>query len=109
MVGESGSGKTVLSRSVMGLLAKSAIRTGRVIFDGVDLVGLDDRDMRGYWGTEIAMVFQDPMTALNPVVKVGRQITESLAATTSTSRRRKRNGRRSSCCDRSGCPSPPAG
>jgi peptide/nickel transport system ATP-binding protein len=78
IVGESGSGKTVLSRSVMGLLPKSAIRTGRVIFDGVDLVGLDDRDMRSYWGTEIAMVFQDPMTALNPVVKVGRQITESL-------------------------------
>jgi peptide/nickel transport system ATP-binding protein len=78
IVGESGSGKTVLSRSVMGLLAKTAIRTGRVIFDGVDLVGLDDRDMRRYWGTEIAMVFQDPMTALNPVVKVGRQITESL-------------------------------
>jgi peptide/nickel transport system ATP-binding protein len=78
VVGESGSGKTVLSRSVMGLLPKSAIRTGRVIFNGVDLVGLDDRDMRSYWGTEIAMVFQDPMTALNPVVKVGRQITESL-------------------------------
>jgi peptide/nickel transport system ATP-binding protein len=79
IVGESGSGKTVLSRSVMGLLPKSnAIRTGQVIFDGVDLVGLGDRDMRSYWGTEIAMVFQDPMTALNPVVKVGRQITESL-------------------------------
>jgi peptide/nickel transport system ATP-binding protein len=78
VVGESGSGKTVLSRSVMGLLAKTAIRSGRVIFNGVDLVGLDDRDMRSYWGTEIAMVFQDPMTALNPVVKVGRQITESL-------------------------------
>ena len=78
VVGESGSGKTVLSRSVMGLLAKSAIRTGRVIFNGVDLVGLDDRDMRSYWGTEIAMVFQDPITALNPVVRVGRQITESL-------------------------------
>jgi peptide/nickel transport system ATP-binding protein len=78
IVGESGSGKTVLSRSVMGLLPKTAIRSGRVIFNGVDLVGLDDRDMRSYWGTEIAMVFQDPMTALNPVVKVGRQITESL-------------------------------
>jgi peptide/nickel transport system ATP-binding protein len=78
IVGESGSGKTVLSRSVMGLLPRTAKRTGRVIFDGVDLVGLDDRDMRGYWGKEIAMVFQDPMTALNPVVKVGRQITESL-------------------------------
>jgi oligopeptide/dipeptide ABC transporter ATP-binding protein len=78
IVGESGSGKTVLSRSVMGLLPKTAIRSGRVLFDGVDLAGLSDRDMRRYWGTEIAMVFQDPMTALNPVVKVGRQITESL-------------------------------
>jgi oligopeptide/dipeptide ABC transporter ATP-binding protein len=78
VVGESGSGKTVLSRSTMGLLPSTAIRTGRVIFDGVDLIGLSDRDMREYWGTEIAMVFQDPMTALNPVVRVGRQITESL-------------------------------
>ena len=80
IVGESGSGKTVLSRSVMGLLPKSTTfhPTGKVMFDGKDLLTLPQREMRDVWGEEIAMVFQDPMTSLNPVVKIGRQITEGL-------------------------------
>jgi peptide/nickel transport system ATP-binding protein len=78
IVGESGSGKTVLSRSIMGLLPNNARREGSVIFEGQELVGLAARDLRDIWGAEIAMVFQDPMTSLNPVVKIGRQITESL-------------------------------
>jgi peptide/nickel transport system ATP-binding protein len=78
IVGESGSGKTVLSRSIMGLLPGNARREGTVLFEGQDLVGLSPRDLRDIWGAEIAMVFQDPMTSLNPVVKIGRQITESL-------------------------------
>jgi peptide/nickel transport system ATP-binding protein len=79
VVGESGSGKTVLSRSIMGLLpGHNVIVEGEVIFDGQDLVGLSARDMRDIWGAEIAMVFQDPMTSLNPVVKIGRQIAEGL-------------------------------
>jgi peptide/nickel transport system ATP-binding protein len=79
VVGESGSGKTVLSRSIMGLLpAKNVVREGSVTFDGRNLVGLSASDMRHIWGAEIAMVFQDPMTSLNPVVKIGRQITEGL-------------------------------
>jgi peptide/nickel transport system ATP-binding protein len=80
IVGESGSGKTVLSRSVMGLLPKSTTfhPTGRVMFDGKDLLKLPAREMRDIWGEEMAMVFQDPMTSLNPVVKIGRQITEGL-------------------------------
>lgn len=79
VVGESGSGKTVLARSIMNLLpARTARQRGSVIFEGHELVGRPAREMRRYWGAEMAMVFQDPMTSLNPVVKVGRQITESL-------------------------------
>jgi oligopeptide/dipeptide ABC transporter ATP-binding protein len=79
IVGESGSGKTVLSRSIMGLLPTANVRRqGTVRFEGQDLTRLSPRDLRDIWGAEIAMVFQDPMTSLNPVVKIGRQITESL-------------------------------
>ena len=79
IVGESGSGKTVLSRSVMNLLPKNnVVREGLVNFEGRDITGLSPKEMRQVWGIDIAMVFQDPMTSLNPVVKVGRQITESL-------------------------------
>ena len=80
VVGESGSGKTVLSRSIMRLLpaASTLHPTGQVLFDGDDLLTWRPRQMQDVWGQEMAMVFQDPMTSLNPVVKVGRQITESL-------------------------------
>jgi peptide/nickel transport system ATP-binding protein len=78
VVGESGSGKTVLSRSVMNLLPKYAIKSGSVRFRGREISNLSDRDMRDVWGTDMAMVFQDPMTSLNPVKRVGIQITESL-------------------------------
>jgi peptide/nickel transport system ATP-binding protein len=79
VVGESGSGKTVLARSVMNLLPTVNVRrTGSIRFEGRELVGLDDREMRALCGARIAMVFQDPMSSLNPVMTVGRQITESL-------------------------------
>ncbi|MFZ4517574.1 MAG: ABC transporter ATP-binding protein [Microthrixaceae bacterium] len=78
IVGESGSGKSVLSRSIMGLLARNAERQGTVNFEGRDISGLSAEGYRELWGTEMAMVFQDPMTALNPVMRVGHQITESL-------------------------------
>jgi peptide/nickel transport system ATP-binding protein len=79
IVGESGSGKSVLSRSIMGLLPKqNVVREGSVRYKGEEISTLSNRSMRQLWGTEMAMVFQDPMTSLNPVVKVGRQITESL-------------------------------
>jgi peptide/nickel transport system ATP-binding protein len=79
IVGESGSGKTVLSRSVMNLLPRSnVVRDGSILFEGRDITGLDSKSMRKVWGIDMAMVFQDPMTSLNPVVKIGRQITESL-------------------------------
>lgn len=78
IVGESGSGKSVLSRSIMGLLPSTAVRSGTVQFEGTDISTLKAEEYRRLWGTEMAMVFQDPMTALNPVMKVGNQITESL-------------------------------
>jgi peptide/nickel transport system ATP-binding protein len=79
IVGESGSGKSVLSRSIMGLLPKrNVVREGSIVYDGHDLGTMSDRARRDLWGAEMAMVFQDPMTALNPVLKIGRQITEGL-------------------------------
>jgi oligopeptide/dipeptide ABC transporter ATP-binding protein len=79
IVGESGSGKTVLSRSIMGLLqGGNTIRSGHIYYEGNDIIGKDADEMRHLWGAEMSMVFQDPMTSLNPVVRIGRQITESL-------------------------------
>lgn len=77
VVGESGSGKTVLSRSIMGLnVANNVNVTGSVRYAGQELIGRSLKEMRELWGAEMAMVFQDPMTSLNPVVKIGRQLTE---------------------------------
>jgi oligopeptide/dipeptide ABC transporter ATP-binding protein len=79
VVGESGSGKTILSRSIMGLLPrKNVIREGHIYYAGTDILGYSQDQMREIWGAEMAMVFQDPMTSLNPVMKIGKQITESL-------------------------------
>lgn len=78
IVGESGSGKSVLSRSIMGLMPSNATRTGSVRFAGNEILNASPKAMRGYWGDQMAMVFQDPMTALNPVLRVEKQITESL-------------------------------
>ena len=79
IVGESGSGKTVLSRSILGLLPRSGVlQEGSIVFDGTEIVGAPDKLMRTIWGAKMAMVFQDPMASLNPVVRIGRQITESL-------------------------------
>jgi len=79
VVGESGSGKTVLARSIMGLLtARNVVRSGSVQYQGHELLGASNAELRALWGTEMAMVFQDPMTSLNPVMKIGRQITEGL-------------------------------
>ncbi len=72
IVGESGSGKTVLSRSIMGLLPNVQLeRSGTVRFAGHELTALSPAELREVWGTQMAVIFQDPMTALNPVVRVG--------------------------------------
>ena len=78
VVGESGSGKTVLSRATMGLLPGSAIRTGTITYKGQVISDLPANEVRDLWGTGMAMIFQDPMTALNPVRRIGSQVTESL-------------------------------
>ncbi len=79
IVGESGSGKTVLSRSIMRLnIASNAESSGSIVYDGVELLDRSAKEMQKLWGIEMAMVFQDPMTSLNPVVRVGRQLTEHL-------------------------------
>nr|MBA2557164.1 ABC transporter ATP-binding protein [Chloroflexota bacterium] len=82
IVGESGCGKSVSSLAMLGILPRPAGRVsgGSVRFEGRDLLGLSDGELRDVRGNDIAMVFQDPMTSLNPVLTVGRQLTESLRA-----------------------------
>jgi oligopeptide/dipeptide ABC transporter ATP-binding protein len=88
IVGESGSGKTVLSRSIMGLLpGRGTTLTGSVALDGTELVGASREALRALWADRISMVFQDPMASLNPVQRVGHQITETLRVHQRLSRR----------------------
>ena len=79
LVGESGCGKSVTALAVMGLLPKGAATVqGHVRFDGVDLVGLSDAQLRDLRGDRLAMIFQEPMTSLNPAYTIGDQIGEVL-------------------------------
>ena len=79
IVGESGCGKSVTSLAVLGLLARNGrVASGRALFEGRDLIELSDRALRRVRGREIAMIFQDPMASLNPVLTIGRQIREPL-------------------------------
>ncbi len=81
IVGESGCGKSVTSLALLGILSRAArVPTGTARFDGRDLLQLDDAQLREIRGREIAMIFQDPMTSMNPVLTVGRQIREALEA-----------------------------
>ena len=79
LVGESGSGKSVTAFAVLQLLQPPGrITGGRILFEGRDLVTLSERDMRQIRGARISLIFQEPMTALNPVMRVGDQIAEAL-------------------------------
>lgn len=79
IVGESGSGKSVTAKSLMGLLAKNGeIANGEILYNGVDLAPMSEDEIHSYRGKEIAMIFQDPMTSLNPVKKIGPQILEAV-------------------------------
>ncbi|MES3003547.1 MAG: ABC transporter ATP-binding protein [Pseudomonadota bacterium] len=80
IVGESGSGKSVTSLSLMGLVPKPGghVAGGEIVFKGEDLLKYSPRQMRDIRGNRIAMIFQEPMTSLNPVLTIGRQLTESL-------------------------------
>ena len=79
LVGESGSGKSVTAFSILRLLQPPGrVTTGRILFEGRDLLALPERDMRRVRGARISLIFQEPMTALNPVMRVGEQIAEAL-------------------------------
>ena len=79
IVGESGSGKTVLARTIMGLQPIRGVNlSGSVLLNGNEIVNRPHDELRHLWGSEVAMIFQDPMTSLNPVRRIGDQIAESL-------------------------------
>ena len=80
LVGESGSGKSATSLAIMRLLPPQAKITGRISFNGQDLLSLDSVSMRRIRGSGISMIFQEPMTALNPVMRVGDQVAEAVLA-----------------------------
>ena len=79
IVGESGSGKSVTSKAILGILAGNAIiEDGEIIYDGKDLLKINEDDFHQIRGDKIAMIFQDPMSSLNPIVKIGKQLTEAM-------------------------------
>lgn len=80
IVGESGSGKSVSTQAILGLLGKKTtmIKSGEILYQGQDLLKLSEAEMQQVRGKEIATIFQDPMTSLNPTMSVGKQITESI-------------------------------
>ena len=81
LVGESGSGKTMVGFSILGLIdPPGRIVAGKVVFEENDLVGLSERELRGLRGRRISMVFQDPLTTLSPTMRIGRQMTNVIAA-----------------------------
>lgn len=87
LVGESGSGKTMSAMSIVGLQPRVARVTGSIVFDGRELVGMDPKEFARLRGAEIGVVFQDPLKALNPTMRVGRQVAEGLRLQGATTRR----------------------
>ena len=110
LVGESGSGKSVTALSIMGLIdPPGRIESGsRIVFRGRDLLGLEERELQDLRGNEVSMIFQEPMSSLNPLFSVGHQITESLRAHRGLAAR-PRGRVRSSCSSSSGSRPPRAG
>ena len=90
IVGESGSGKTQTALAMAGLSPRHAQLTGEISIDGKNLVGMSRDDLRSMQGNEIAMVFQEPMTSLNPTMRIGRQVEEALAIHTNLSKDERR-------------------
>jgi peptide/nickel transport system ATP-binding protein len=78
LIGESGSGKTLTALAIMGLLPEGLTATGRVLYQGRDLLSMSERELCQIRGDRLAMIFQEPMTALNPVMKIGEQVAEPL-------------------------------
>jgi oligopeptide/dipeptide ABC transporter ATP-binding protein len=106
IVGESGCGKSVTSLALLGILSRAGrVVGGTAMFDGRDLLELDDSQLRRIRGRDIAMIFQDPMTSLNPVLTVGRQIREALE-THFDMEKKEAEERSAQLLDRVGIPSP---
>ena len=106
IVGESGCGKSVTSLALLGILAGNGkVTGGRAMFGGRDLLQLNDSELRSVRGREIAMIFQDPMTSLNPVLTIGRQIREALEAHFGMDRKQA-DARATELLDHVGIPSP---
>ena len=109
LVGESGSGKSVTSLAILGLLPpENSIvdPASEILFGGQDLTKLDPTKLRDLRGADISMIFQEPMTSLNPVFTVGFQLTEVLRLHMGDEARRRRASGRSSCSTRSAFPTP---
>ena len=88
IVGESGSGKSVTSKAILGILAgNSIVEGGEILYDGKDLLKISEEDMCKIRGDKISMIFQDPLSSLNPIVKIGKQITEAMLLKNKTSRK----------------------
>lgn len=91
LVGESGSGKSVTNRAIMGILAGNAIKeAGEIIYDGRDLMKIPEEEFHRLRGDKIAMIFQDPMSSLNPIMRVGKQMTEATLIKGKVARRESR-------------------
>ena len=79
IVGESGSGKSTAAHAMIGLIKRSRSKvSGKAVFDGTDLISMPRHELRNYQGKEISIIFQEPMTSLNPTMKVGKQVEETL-------------------------------
>ncbi|MFA7126209.1 MAG: ATP-binding cassette domain-containing protein, partial [Bacilli bacterium] len=92
IVGESGSGKSVTSKAIIGILAgNSIVEGGEILYDGQDLLKINEDDFHKIRGDKIAMIFQDPLSSLNPIMRVGQQLTEAMILKTKTSRRNARH------------------
>lgn len=91
IVGESGSGKSVTSKAILGILAgNSIVDGGEILYDGRDLLKISEEEMCTIRGDKISMIFQDPLSSLNPIVKIGKQITEAMLLKNKTSRKEAR-------------------
>ena len=92
IVGESGSGKSVTSKAIMGILAgNSIVEGGEIRYDGQDLLKISEEDFHKLRGDKIAMIFQDPMSSLNPIMRVGQQLTEAMILKAKTGRKNAKN------------------
>ncbi len=92
IVGESGSGKSVTSKAIMGILAgNSIVEGGEIIYDGQDLLQISEDDFHKLRGDKVAMIFQDPLSSLNPIMRVGQQLTEAMILKAKTGKKNARN------------------